>query len=76
MRNIVCDKGAREKVGSDVGRESDKYTVFPTQFPEATGVTLVISPTNFGDDALSLTDGLFHNDVWIASNSTTTGDRT
>ena len=75
MRNIVCDKGAREKVGSDVGWGSDMHRAFLAPFLETTEVSAVIAPTNFGDNVFSLTDGQFHNAVRVASDSITTGDK-
>ena len=74
MRITVCDKSAREKVGSDVGWESDMHSAFLAPFPESTKVTAVIPATNFGGTVFSLTDGQFHNAVRVASDSITTGD--
>ena len=74
MRNTDFDKSAREKVGSDVGWESDMHRVFLASFPETTEVSVVIAPTNFDDNVFLLTDGQFHNAVRVASDSITTGD--
>ena len=73
-RITVCDKSAREKVGSDVGWKSDMHRAFLAPFPGTTTVTAVIPATNFGGNVFSLTDGHFHNAVRVASDSITTGD--
>lgn len=75
MRNTVCDKSAREKVGSDLGWEIDKHRAFLNPFPSTTGTTVVIPTANSGDDVFPQTDGHFHNAVQVAPDPNTTGDK-
>jgi len=75
MRNTVCDKSVREKIGSDWGWEIDEHGAFLTPFLKAIGVTVVMPGTNSDDDVFSQEDDYFHNAERVVSYPTTTGDK-